>query len=518
MHLWGLRGRIESVLDRAFRERQLFLRAGARVTFTTLSGRRQMAVAALLAGFVLWSIYASIVYFSYDARLAASEARFIKAQSAYARVIAERDAAVAEKRESYRSFLSALAHPFELLGDARMERQQELVALRGRSAKLALDMSALERELAQSRAERDRLASADESLGRRRAALEVELAELKQRKSALDGMVASLKGELEAGKTHESEIERDNASLTKALGDSKREIADTRQRNEMVAAQLAGIEDSLANVANERDKLAEERAALAHHVDELEQRLVALQADQNTLIARLSERATNRSIAVERAIAMTGLNVNKLLAEASKGAGNDEGFRHAPKAGLGGPFVAYHPEKTTSVKSSARSSEIEYVVSTLEKQEERHEGLKRILARLPLASPLDGYRIVSDFGKRIDPINGRLAMHEGVDLTSGPGAQVLATAPGVVVFAGWNGTYGKMVEIDHGMGVRTRYAHLKSIVVEPGRKVAARTEVGIIGSTGRSTGTHVHYEVLVEDQHYDPVKFIKAGEYVFSKN
>ena len=125
---------------------------------------------------------------------------------------------------------------------------------------------------------------------------------------------------------------------------------------------------------------------------------------------------------------------------------------------------------------------------------------------------------MSDFGKRIDPINGRLAMHEGVDLTSGPGAQVLATAPGVVVFAGWNGTYGKMVEIDHGMGVRTRYAHLKSIVVEPGRKVAARTEVGIIGSTGRSTGTHVHYEVLVEDQHYDPVKFIKAGEYVFSKN
>jgi len=420
MHLWGLRGRIESVVDRAFRERQLFLRAGARVTFTTLSGRRQMAVAALLAGFVLWSIYASIVYFSYDARLAESEARFIKAQAAYARVIAERDAAVAEKRESYRSFLSALAHPFELLGDARMESQRELVALRGRSAKLALDMSALERELAQSRAE--------------------------------------------------------------------------------------------------RDKLAEEGAARAHHVDELEQRLVALQADQNTLIARLSERATNRSIAVERAIAMTGLDVNKLLAEASKGAGNDEGSRHAPKAGLGGPFVAYHPEKTTSVKSSARSSEIEYVVSTLEKQEERHEGLKRILARLPLASPLDGYRIVSDFGKRIDPINGRLAMHEGVDLTSEPGASVLATAPGVVVFAGWNGTYGKMVEIDHGMGVRTRYAHLNSIVVEPGRKVAARTEVGIIGSTGRSTGTHVHYEVLVEDQHYDPVKFIKAGEYVFSTN
>ncbi|MGO8865970.1 MAG: peptidoglycan DD-metalloendopeptidase family protein [Alphaproteobacteria bacterium] len=518
MHLWGLRRRIENVVKWAFRERQLFLREGARVSFATLSGRRQMAVAALLAGFVLWSIYASIVYFSYDARLAASEARFIRAQAAYARVVAERDSAVAEKRESYRSFLSALAHPFELLGDARMESEQELVALRGRNAKLALEMSELGRELAQSRAERDRLASIDESLGRRRAALEVELAELKQRKSALDDTVASLKGELAADKSHELEIERDNAGLTEALGESKREIADTRQRNEMAAAQLAGIEDSLANVANERDRLSEERAALGHHVDELEQRLAALQADQNTLIARLSERATNRSIAVERAIAMTGLDVNKLLAEAGKDAGNDEGSRRPPKVGLGGPFVAYRPEKTTSPKSSARSSEIEYVVSTLEKQEERHEGLKRILARLPLASPLDGYRIVSDFGKRIDPINGRLAMHEGVDLTSEPGAPVLATAPGVVVFAGWNGTYGKMVEIDHGMGVRTRYAHLKSIVVEPGRKVAARTEIGIIGSTGRSTGTHVHYEVLVEDQHYDPVKFIRAGEYVFSKN
>ncbi|HUI16136.1 MAG TPA: peptidoglycan DD-metalloendopeptidase family protein [Alphaproteobacteria bacterium] len=514
MHFGGPAGRVKGFIDRAFRERQVFLRTGARVSFTILTRRRQMAVAALVLGFVVWSVYASIVYFSYDARLAASEARFVSARTAYERAIAERNAAIAETRQSYRSFLAAIVHPFELLGDARIESQQELIALRGRNAKLALDMSALERELAKSRAERERLASSDEALSRRSAALESELAELKQKNGTLDGRVATLEGELSASRSHEQAIAQDNANLGKALDDSKRDVADARQRNEAAAAQIATLESGLAGLADERNRLGQERAALALHVDELEQRLVALQADQTALIARLSERATNRSMAVEHAIAMTGLDVNKLLGEASK----DDWSRHAAKSGVGGPFVAYRPEKSAAGKSSARSGDIELVVSTLDRQEERHEGLKRILARLPLASPIDGYRIVSDFGKRIDPINGRLAMHEGVDLTSEPGAKVLATAPGVVVFAGWDGSYGKLVEIDHGMGVRTRYAHLRSIVVEVGSRVLTRTEVGIIGSTGRSTGTHVHYEVLVDDQHYDPVKFIKAGEYVFSKN
>ena len=514
MRFGGLARRGKHLIDRAFRERQIFLRSGTRVAFTTLSRRRQIALTALVSGFVLWSLYASVVYFSYDSRLAASEARFLSARSAYEHAIVERDAAIAETRQSYRSFLAALAHPFELLGDARIESQQELAALRGRNAKLALDIGALERELAASRAESERLAQSEEALSRRRDALAGELVELKARNGKLDGTVAALQGELAASRARRQASEANNLSLSKALDESRAQAADEGRRNAEATSQIATLEAGLASLGDERSKLSEERTSLSLHVEDLQQKLATLQADQNALIARLSERATNRSVAVERAIAMTGLDVKKLLAEA----GTEAWSRHASKSGAGGPFVAYRPERDVAGKTSARSGDIELVVSALDKEEERHEGLKRILARLPLASPIDGYRIVSDFGPRIDPINGRLAMHEGVDLTSEPGAKVLATAPGVVVFAGWDGTYGKLVEINHGMGVRTRYAHLKSIVVEVGSKVATRTEVGIIGSTGRSTGTHVHYEVLVDDKHYDPVKFIKAGEYVFSKD
>ncbi len=517
--------RAHGIINEAFRERQLFLRAGAEVRFFKISRRRQMAAAALVAGLVAWSLYASVVYFSYDARLAASEARYAHVRAAYERAAVERDAASAAAREAYRGVLATLMSPFGALDDARAESRQELAALRGRNAKLALEMSEVEREIAAAREERARLTRADASLVYRDDALESELAGLRNRNSALDGNVALLERELAAGQARERGMEWDNAALGDALAKSKRDtaevlakskrdLADAHQRNDAASAEIAGLQANLAGVAAERDKVSEERAALAHHVDDLERHLAALQSDQNALVARLSERAISHNTAVEHTIAMTGLDVGKLMAKVERTAAAPR----AVKPGAGGPFIPYRPEPVPFGKASLHSGEVELVVASLDRQEERRDGLNRVLAHLPLASPIDHYRIMSDFGKRIDPINGRLAMHEGVDLTSEPGAQVMATAPGIVTFAGWDGSYGKLVEIDHGMGIRTRYAHLKSIVVEVGQRVAARTAVGIMGSTGRSTGTHVHYEVMVDDEHYDPMNFIRAGEYVFSKN
>ncbi|MGH6879330.1 MAG: M23 family metallopeptidase, partial [Hypericibacter sp.] len=101
------------------------------------------------------------------------------------------------------------------------------------------------------------------------------------------------------------------------------------------------------------------------------------------------------------------------------------------------------------------------------------------------------------------------------DFLSELGAPVMATAPGKVVFAGWKGDYGKMVEIDHGLGIHTRYGHLKSITVKVGDEVTYRQQIGALGNTGRSTGPHVHYEVRVDDKAYDPMNFLEAGRYVF---
>ncbi|MDE2227615.1 MAG: M23 family metallopeptidase [Alphaproteobacteria bacterium] len=137
--------------------------------------------------------------------------------------------------------------------------------------------------------------------------------------------------------------------------------------------------------------------------------------------------------------------------------------------------------------------------------------LEQLLARMPFAAPLVRYAISSPFGPRRDPFDGERAFHTGIDLEADLGDPVFSTAPGVVDFAGFDGAYGRMIEIDHGNGIRTRFAHLSRILVRPGDRVVAHQRIGLLGSTGRSTGPHLHYEVRVDGRPVNPAKFLAAG-------
>jgi len=134
--------------------------------------------------------------------------------------------------------------------------------------------------------------------------------------------------------------------------------------------------------------------------------------------------------------------------------------------------------------------------------------------KLPLAKPTPGGRQTSGFGVRFDPFTKRPAFHSGLDFGGGFMTPILATGPGVVSFAGVRSGYGNTVEIDHGQGFKTRYAHLQAIAVKPGQRIAVGQRVGGMGSTGRSTGVHLHYEVWVNGRAQNPSRFVKAGEYV----
>jgi len=134
--------------------------------------------------------------------------------------------------------------------------------------------------------------------------------------------------------------------------------------------------------------------------------------------------------------------------------------------------------------------------------------LPGLLKSLPVAAPMAGYRETSPFGERSDPFNGRSAFHPGVDLAAPYGTPVVATAAGVVTFSGWSGAYGKIVEIDHGHGIVTRYGHLERATVLVGEHVAAGAQIGYEGSTGRSTGPHVIYEIDVNGEPQNPAKFM----------
>ena len=128
----------------------------------------------------------------------------------------------------------------------------------------------------------------------------------------------------------------------------------------------------------------------------------------------------------------------------------------------------------------------------------RLEALQNIMPSIPLVSPLDYYWVSSNFGKRKDPINKRNAMHYGIDLVAQTSTSIMATAPGIITFAGIRARYGKMVEVDHGYGIKTRYGHLHKITKKKGEEVDFQEEIGKLGSSGRVTGPHIHYEILYD--------------------
>jgi len=140
------------------------------------------------------------------------------------------------------------------------------------------------------------------------------------------------------------------------------------------------------------------------------------------------------------------------------------------------------------------------------------ERLGRTLALVPYRKPVIGeVEFTSGFGVRNDPFLGRPAMHTGLDFRAATGDPVRATANGKVVSSGWTGGYGRMVEIDHGNGLSTRYGHLSEISVKVGDLIKIGQVVGAVGSTGRSTGPHLHYETRIDGEAVDPQKFLRAG-------
>ncbi len=183
------------------------------------------------------------------------------------------------------------------------------------------------------------------------------------------------------------------------------------------------------------------------------------------------------------------------------------GIKASPRVSaepVGGPFVPYR------LASGANAFERQVHRITLERAQA--DQLAREVAALPIRKPVPGeLDATSGFGVRIDPFLNRPAMHTGIDFRGAMGEPVHATASGTVTIAGWSGGYGRMVEVDHGNGLATRYGHLSEIEVKVGQTIKTGQVVGRLGSTGRSTGPHLHYETRINGEAIDPGKFLRAG-------
>lgn len=193
------------------------------------------------------------------------------------------------------------------------------------------------------------------------------------------------------------------------------------------------------------------------------------------------------------ALSETGLDTDKLAS------------RVRTDSAMGGPFVPF--------KVDASAGPFEATLHALQPRIAAVMKLREVSEKLPVARPMAGeFDFSSNFGYRVDPFTRGPAMHTGVDFRAETGTQIRAAAPGRVVTAEYSGGYGNMVEIEHANGLSTRYAHMSAISASVGQVVTTGTVIGRVGSTGRSTGPHLHYEVRIDEEPVDPTRFLRAGQ------
>ena len=225
-------------------------------------------------------------------------------------------------------------------------------------------------------------------------------------------------------------------------------------------------------------------ARLQASLDRLEQR-------QTAMVNSIADNYDSKARRMRGVLIELGLDVGKPATRDGAGA-------------MGGPFIpAQLPKDAMSFERQLHRIQVTRA---------QIARLTRTLGSVPVHKPVDGeLDSQSGFGVRIDPFLGTPAMHTGLDLHGETGDAVRATADGTVTTAGWSGGYGRVVDVDHGNGLSTRYGHLSSIAVRVGQSVKTGQIIGKVGSTGRSTGPHLHYETRLRGEAIDPQKFLRAG-------
>ncbi len=465
-----LLGRLLKSTLRLFPDRQILVRAEGRVSYIRLSRRLQLALVSmclLAIGGVGYGVVAPVHRAAPPAEQAGAPTGELRAQVDELR----RQLAAANTLLMKGANSDALAQNKAAIDDA----QARIKALEDARDRAAAEEADLRRQLSQAQ---DAANSRMQNVAQLNHTLDADRGELRQsdaQRQSLQSRVHQLEAELEGA----------NARTTQAKAD------------------LASNERRLQQLAAEHDKTLSERDRLPARLLELQGHAAAPSAATGGAAALAAPGAPQRSTAdrppdqrsenapqagnngeIERVLASTGLDVEKLL-----------GRLISVPQGQGGPYIAL--DKKHLAPAGARGEE-----------------LQKILKTLPLASPLTHYTVGSGFGSRTDPFNRHPAFHPGLDLEAPYRSVVYSTGAGTVIFTGVKGEYGKVVEIDHGHGIVTRYAHLHRFMVARGQKVPAHFQVGEVGSTGRSTGPHLHYEVLVNGTAQDPEKFLQAGKNV----
>lgn len=467
------------------RDREFIVRSRGRVRYVRVGRFSQSAVILLAALALGWSVFATERHLSHETILAERNAQIRELENA---------------NEILSANLSEVRNKVEIQELSLTATQQTTIDLVAANQDFQFRIAELEDELEDRRAQSQVLSLSHMGALEAHADVGVDLENLERAQRDLKNKLTQRETQLSALDAERSSLNQTLSAANAELQKLKEEVGTLNYARVDLIGRLNDTHRDLQTVEKAKKRIVEEREGLGEQVVELSERLEMMETAQLDIVSRLGEQAGENGDSLKRTLEIAGLDVDHLLDRLDRS--EDSG------RGVGGPLLAL---------ADAPGSGLASQIATVERRIDEFQSLQDLMERLPLAAPLDEFRVTSGYGRRIDPFNGRFAMHAGIDLASRRRAPVHVTSPGVVTFVGWKGGFGKIVEVDHGLGIRTRYAHLSSIFVKRGQKLEYREKVGQVGSTGRSSGEHLHYEVIVDGRSQNPANFMKAGQYVFKK-
>lgn len=364
-----------------------------------------------------------------------------------------------------------------------LEGQRE--AYEARLALMTERQRALETELNEANARRE---AATGRLGETQRALIGTQHRLNEAETELAGLRAALEVADAGAVAARDEISR----LSGRLLALRVELAEAEARRDELGRTIGHVGEAADDVIVERDFAVARNEALSTRIAALEIELVRLEDRKDAVFAQLQSATEIGLSGLERLFSRAEIDVDRIIDEIA-----------ADYSGSGGPFEPFD--------AAAYDGGEDVKLAALMEGLERVNLMRFAAERLPFARPVMGGRFTSGFGPRRDPLRRRVAMHNGIDIAGPRGTPVLATADGIVTFAGRQRGYGNVIEIRHAFGFQTVYAHLDRVGVTVGQQVQRGDRIGGMGSTGRSTGIHLHYEVRIDNEAVNPMKFIEAA-------
>ncbi len=496
---------------RVFKDRQILIRSEQGVEHINLRRRTQLLMAGVATGVLTWAIVSTAALTFAEVKIVTQANHIVDMEVGYAELITDLanrpgdfetvSTQIGENESVYRHIVARngeLQAQIHGLQQAVSQRVGSLESLEARRQEL---LAGIDRVSAGLMADPQ-----GRSVGAMGAAApEGSIAQFAQPVSAMESWNEWLVAQVDA-------LMAANAGAYETI-DHLHEV-DVTQRQEIaqLTTQTAEASDRIAwqdsliregakgavELATNRDQLRDENGGLLGRLGRMQAEIAELRASQEQLFAQLRDQADQHITLVEEGLAFTGLDIDRLIGDL------DPEY----SLGAGGPMI---PEFPATIMTDETWSDAIDLIEMIN----HASALRDVVNRMPLAAPMRGeFWFSSGFGTRTDPITSRRSRHQGLDFASRPRAPIYSPGPAVVVFAGRNGAYGNMVELDHGLGITTRFAHMHTILVEVGDEVAMGDDVGLVGNTGRSTGPHLHYEVRVNGRPKNPWNFLEAGKHV----